>query len=129
MVGRTLLVLLIGRPLLILLIGRTLLVLLIGRTLLVLLIGRTLLVLLIGRTLLVPFALLTGPLLHLALALLHLRVTRAHLLTELILLIARQLTHQLPSQIAAGAAIGGAPFGMRLRILMDERLNPLLLIA
>jgi len=93
-------------------------------SLLILLIRRTLRRL---RSLLILLVLWT--LLHLALTLAHLLATRAHLLVVLIALVVGEDAHDLPSQFAARAGIACAPFGMRLRELIDQRLNALLLIA
>jgi hypothetical protein len=102
---------LIRRPLLILLIRRPLLILLPWRrSLLVLLVGRALLVALIARR----------SLLHLTLSLAHLGASFAHLLTELVLLIARQYAHELPSQLAIRVTIARASLRMSLRVLTDD---------
>jgi hypothetical protein len=68
-------------------------------------------------------------LLHLSVALLHLLAACAHLLVILILLIAVEHAQYLASQVAARLAIARASFRMSLRILIDHRLNALLLIA
>lgn len=68
-------------------------------------------------------------LLRLALTLLHRGAMRAHLLLELVLLIARQHAHDLAAQLAPRVGIHGAAFRMRLRILVDHRLDTLLLIV
>lgn len=124
---RTLLILLIRRPLLILL--RRALLILLRRTLLILL-RRTLLILLVRISLLLVLlvgrALLVSPLLG---AFAHLCAVCPPFLAELILLIGRQLAHQLLAQLSDGVAIARAAFRMRLRILVDQRLNMLLLIA
>jgi hypothetical protein len=107
--------LLIRRPLLVLLRGS----LLVRRTLLVLLRRLPLLIARVAGALALP--------LHLAL--LHLRASRTHLLAILVLLIAVELTHELAMEVAFGVAIARAALRVCLRILMDERLNALLLIA
>lgn len=124
---RTLLILLIRWTLLILL--RRALLILLRRPLLVLL-RRALLILLVRISLLLVLlvgrALLVSPLLG---AFAHLRTVCAPFLPQLILLIGRQLAHQLLAQLSDGVAIARAAFRMRLRILVDQRLNMLLLIA
>jgi hypothetical protein len=114
--------------------------LLIGRSLLVLLIRRSLLVLLIRRSLLIPLIrgslLILGPLLILLIlslvlsaALLHLRAVFAPLLTELILLVARENAHELSLHFPRSLSVDRAALRMRLRISADDRLDSLLLIA
>lgn len=68
-------------------------------------------------------------LLHLILALLHRCATLAHFLLKLVLLIAGQHAHNLLTQSASRVGVDRAAFRMRLRILVDHRLNALLLIA
>lgn len=68
-------------------------------------------------------------LLRLRLPLAHLLASCAHLLVILVLLVARENAHELLVQLAIGVAIARASFGMRLCVLMDERLNALLLIV
>jgi hypothetical protein len=83
--------------------------------------------LLVGR---LPILLLPGALLlHLSLTLLHLCTARAHLLMELILLIAAEHAHDLPAKFATRLQVARTSFGMILRIPIDHRLYPLLLIA
>jgi hypothetical protein len=119
---------------LLILLRRTLLILL-RRALLILLrrallLRRTLLILLVRISLLLVLlvwrALLVSPLLR---AFAHLRAVCAPFLPELILLIGRELAHQLLAQLSDGVAIARAAFRMRLRILVNKRLNVLLLIA
>jgi hypothetical protein len=123
---RTLLILAWRRTLLILAWRRTLLILARRRTLLILAWRRSLLIL-IGRSLLI--AIVGRALLHAALTLAHLRAMRAHLLTILTLLIAVKLTHDLTAKVTVRLRIARASLRMRLRILMNQRLNSLLLIA
>lgn len=94
--------------------------------------------LLIGRPLPIGWALLFGLTLLILLlvlrlvlsaALLHLLVACAHLLMELILLVARQNAHELPPQVAIRFAVDWASLGVSLRVLVDDRLNVLLLVA
>jgi hypothetical protein len=113
-----------------LLIGRSLLIrraLLIGRSLPIgwpLLLGLALLILLLGLALLILLLAL-----RLVLTLLHLLAVCAHLLMELILLIARQNTHELPAQLTIRFTVGRASLGVSLRVLIYDRLNVLLLVA
>ena len=88
--------------------------------------------LLIGWRLLFGLALLILLLalrLILSAALLHLLAVCAHLLTELILLIAAQNAHELPAQVAIRFTVDRASLGVSLRVLIDDRLNVLLLVA
>ena len=108
------------RPLLILLRGRSLLVsrrrtLLLVRRLLRIL---ALLVLLIGALLL-----------HIALTLAHLPTHRASFLAVLVLLIGVELRHDLATKVPIGLRIAGASLRMGLSLLMNDRLNSLLLVA
>lgn len=123
--------LLIRWSLLILLIRRSLLILLIRWSLLILLIGRPLLIPLILRSLLIlgPLLILLTLPLGLFAALLHLRATCAHLLMELILLVARENAHQLSLQLPRSLSVNRTALRMRLRVRADDRLNSLLLIA
>ena len=96
-----------------------------------LILGRSLAIgrcLLIGRRLLIGRPLLVGAL-RLRAALLHLGASLAHLLVELILLIARQHAHNLLAQRAIRVAIDRTSRRMCLRVLIDERLDSLLLIS
>ena len=83
------------------------------------------------RTLLVPLVrcALFVAVLHAALTLTHLRTARAHLLMILALLIAAELAQQLLAQLVIRIAIAGTSFRMRLRVFMNDRLHPLLLIG
>ena len=67
--------------------------------------------------------------LRLTAALLHLRVARLPLLTQLTLLVARQNAHELLAHRAVRGAVLRASFGMRLSVLVDDRLDAPLLIA
>jgi hypothetical protein len=73
--------------------------------------------------------LLTLWLLAWLLALLRLLAVSAHLRLILTLLIAAQYAENLLAQLAGGVPIAGASLRMSLRILVDHRLYPLLLIA
>ena len=95
-----------------------------GRTLLIL---RALRATLRSRSLL-RFALRSGALLHPAALSAHLRTPFLHLLVILIALVVAQDSHDLAPQFAVCAGIARAALGMRLRVLIDERLNVLLLI-
>jgi hypothetical protein len=70
----------------------------------------------------------TGTLRTRALLATHLRPSGLHLLVVLIALVVAQDAHDLPAQVAAGAGIARAARGMRLAILIDQRLDVLLLI-
>src|SRR5579883_1764541 len=72
---------------------------------------------------------LTAALLHLPASLTHRGTPSAHLLTELVLLIRTQNAHQLTTKFSVRLRIARAAFGMRLRILVNDRLHPLLLVA
>jgi len=125
---RSTLLILRWRSTLLILRRRTLLVLL--RTLLILrILLRTLLIALIRCALLVLIrrALLIVTL-HLTL-LMILSAMRVHHLAELVLLIGCQRPHELLAQLTHRAVSALASLGMRLRILMNHRLNALLLIA
>ena len=111
---------------------RALRILIVAR--LILLVGRRpLLIALALRTLavarIVGSLVAVGAALHLAALLLHLRATLAHLRAELIALVVVQDAHDLVAECAAGAGIARASFGVRARVLVDERLNALLLVA
>ncbi|HEV3091335.1 MAG TPA: hypothetical protein VGX91_07850 [Candidatus Cybelea sp.] len=62
-------------------------------------------------------------------ALLHRLAMGTHLLAVLILLVAVQHAHDLVAQVAGRAGIARAALGVRLRVLIDERLDALLLVA
>jgi hypothetical protein len=87
------------------------------------LVRRSLLVALIG---LIRLALLVCALLRLAAAAL---VMRTRLLAKLILLVVREHAHDLAAQFPRGIAIARTSLGMRLRILIDEGFDVLLLSA
>src|SRR5579883_1985459 len=100
-------------------------VLLTVSALLILLAVSALLILTVVSALLI----LTAALLHLPASLTHRGTPSAHLLTELVLLIRTQNAHQLTTKFSVRLRIARAAFGMRLRILVDDRLHPLLLVA
>ena len=56
-------------------------------------------------------------------------VMRFALLAELVLLVAREDAHDLAAELLTGTRIARATLGMGLRILLDQGLNVLLLIA
>lgn len=68
-------------------------------------------------------------LLHLRASLLHSLVLFVHLFAVLVLLIAIEDTHELLAQCTARVAIDRATFRVRLRVLIDQRLHVLLLVA
>jgi hypothetical protein len=61
--------------------------------------------------------------------LLRLLAPRFHLLVVLVLLIAIERAHDLAPQLAASVGIARAALGMGLRVLVNKRLNVLLLVA
>jgi hypothetical protein len=73
--------------------------------------------------------LLIALLLHLSATLLHLLGACAHLCVILSQLVAVEHAQYLASQLAARLAIARASLRMSLRILIDHRLNALLLVA
>lgn len=67
--------------------------------------------------------------LALASALLHLRATRLAFLLVLVLLIGAEHAQDLAVQFLVGVTIDGAARRVRLRVLVDHRLNALLLVS
>lgn len=68
------------------------------------------------------------PLLHLAPSLLHRRTVLARLFAVLVLLVAVEHADDLAPQVLVGARVARASLRMRLRILVDEGLDALLLV-
>jgi hypothetical protein len=84
---------------------------------------------LVGRLLPRWRPLLATRLLHLFATLPHLGAPLLHLLVELVLLVGAQDAHDLPTHIAGALPVARTAGGMRLRVLMDDRLDLLLLLA
>jgi hypothetical protein len=115
-----------GRPL----IGLSLELLSLVRLSLILLLGAPvgLSLILLLRVLALALALVVCAL-ALASALLHLRATRLAFLLVLVLLIGGEHAQDLAVQFLVGVTIDGAARRVRLRVLVDHRLNALLLIS
>jgi hypothetical protein len=84
---------------------------------------------LVGRLLSRRRPLLPIRLLHLLAPLPHLGAPLLHLLAELVLLVGAQHAHDLTAHVASALRIAWTAGRMRLRVLMNDRLDLLLLLA